>query len=56
LSRLLLINPNSSRTTTAMMVAIARGCLADDIDVVGAFGDPGLEALQQSVPIPVVGI
>jgi Asp/Glu/hydantoin racemase len=96
LPRILLINPNSSRDTTAMMVRIARASVPDGIDVVGAtatrapamivtpqalataaeevveigwreadnvggiivgaFGDPGLATLQQSVSIPVAGI
>lgn len=33
--RVLLINPNSSRDTTAMMVAIAQAC-APDVEVIGA--------------------
>jgi Asp/Glu/hydantoin racemase len=96
LPRILLINPNSSRDTTAMMVAIARGSAGDGIEVVGAtatrapsmivtqpalaaaadevveigrreaadvggiivgaFGDPGLAILRETVSIPVVGI
>jgi allantoin racemase len=96
MKRILLINPNSSGATTAMMVAIARSCVPDDVVVtgatatrgppmittpaalaaaadevveigvregggvsgiiVGAFGDPGLEALKRIVAIPAVGI
>jgi allantoin racemase len=96
LKQLLLINPNTSRDTTDMMVAIARTCVPADIAVqgvtaacgaavittpqalaaaaievveigrrkagevsgmvVGAFGDPGLEALRERLSIPVVGI
>jgi Asp/Glu/hydantoin racemase len=96
MKQILLINPNSSGDTTAMMVAIARSCVPDDIVVAGAtamrgppmittpaalaaaadevveigvreaggmsgiivaaFGDPGLETLRRSVPIPTVGI
>jgi Asp/Glu/hydantoin racemase len=96
LQRILLINPNTSEQTTAMMLAIARSCAPDDVVVAGAtasrgppmittpaalaaaadevvdigvreaggmsgiivcaFGDPGLETLRRSVPIPAVGI
>jgi Asp/Glu/hydantoin racemase len=96
LKKILLINPNTSSNTTAMMVAIARSCVPDDVVVtgatamrgppmittpaalaaaadevveigtreadgvsgiiVGAFGDPGLEALKRIVSIPAVGI
>jgi Asp/Glu/hydantoin racemase len=96
LKKILLINPNTSSNTTAMMVAIARACAPDDVVVtgatamrgpsmittpaalaaaadevveigiregggmsgiiVGAFGDPGLEALKRIVSIPAVGI
>jgi allantoin racemase len=96
LKRILLINPNTSGGTTAMMVAIARSCVPDDVAVagatamrgppmittraalaaaadevveigiregdgisgiiVGAFGDPGLEALKRIVSIPATGI
>jgi allantoin racemase len=35
LRRVLLINPNSSRDTTAMMTAIAQGCGAGDLEVTG---------------------
>jgi Asp/Glu/hydantoin racemase len=96
MKQILLINPNSSGDTTAMMVAIARSCLPDDVVVAGAtatrsppmittaaalaaaagevvdigvrdaggiagiivaaFGDPGLQTLRRSVPIPAVGI
>jgi allantoin racemase len=96
LKKILLINPNTSGDTTAMMVAIARSCIPDDVVVigatatrgppmittpaalaaaaaevveigiregggvsgiiVGAFGDPGLEALKRIVSIPAVGI
>ena len=92
----LLINPNSSRETTVMMVEIARansprdlsvigasakrappmivtpeqlaGAAAEVIEigcreatkvsgiVIGAFGDPGLQALRKEVVIPVVGL
>ena len=92
----LLINPNASRETTAMMVGIARACSPSDFTVIGAtathgpqmivtaeqlaaaadevieigtreaakvsgivigaFGDPGLERLRESVAIPVVGL
>ncbi|WP_219209277.1 aspartate/glutamate racemase family protein [Variovorax boronicumulans] len=92
----LLINPNTSRETTAMMHGIARRALpsayalesetaargapmittveelAISVEevrvigqrraaevaaiVVGAYGDPGLEALRRSVSIPVFGI
>src|SRR5262245_16278057 len=96
MKQILLINPNSSGDTTAMMVAIARSCVPGDVVVAGAtatrsppmittpaalaaaagevveigvrdaggtsgivvaaFGDPGLETLRRSVPIPAVGI
>jgi Asp/Glu/hydantoin racemase len=36
MKQILLINPNSSGETTAMMVAIARSCVPDDIVVAGA--------------------
>jgi allantoin racemase len=36
LSRILLINPNSSEATTAMMVGIAQGVVPDAVTVVGA--------------------
>ncbi|MGG5143157.1 aspartate/glutamate racemase family protein [Alcaligenes ammonioxydans] len=97
----LLINPNTSRPTTDMMVALAQACFQSlqrsDIQVrglsapqgpgmlttqeeleqaaamaehplvlaqvrnadgviIGAFGDPGLQPLSQSVSIPVIGI
>ena len=92
----LLINPNSSRATTVMMVEIARansprdlsvigatakhappmivtpeqvaGAAAEVIEigcreatkvsgiVIGAFGDPGLQALRKEILIPVVGL
>ena len=97
----LLINPNTSRPTTDMMVAIAQACFehlvrsdilvqgltapqgpgmltemneleqaaaiaqhpqvlaqaqhADGV-IVGAFGDPGLQALAEQVSVPVIGI
>lgn len=97
----LLINPNTSRPTTDMMVAIAQACFehlgrsdilvkgltapqgpgmltemneleqaaaiaqhpkvlaqaqhADGV-IVGAFGDPGLQALTEQVSVPVIGI
>jgi allantoin racemase len=35
-SQILLINPNTSTETTAMMVAIARGCVPDGVTVRGA--------------------
>jgi allantoin racemase len=94
--KILLINPNSSEATTAMMAGIAAACVPDDVAVVGAtarhaptmittqaallasadevveigerdaasysgiiigaFGDPGLKALQDRVVVPVVGI
>lgn len=93
--RILLINPNTNRATTAMMVALARAEAGDRMAVegatvasgvpmildeaalaasaeqvvaigtgtagmagiiVGAFGDPGLEALRGSVAVPVVGL
>jgi allantoin racemase len=103
LPQILLINPNTSRDTTAMMVAIARSCVPEGVAVrgatatrgpamittpeqlaaaadevveiavseaeiaaseggevsgiiVGAFGDPGLDALQSGLYIPAVGI
>lgn len=34
--RILLINPNSLKATTAMMVAVARSVVADGFDIVGA--------------------
>ena len=34
--RILLVNPNSNETTTAMMVAIAKSAAADGFDIVGA--------------------
>jgi allantoin racemase len=34
--RVLLVNPNSNRDTTAMMVAIAQGCAPGDVTVAGA--------------------
>ena len=34
--RILLINPNSNEATTAMMVAIAKSCVADGFDIIGA--------------------
>ena len=97
----LLINPNTSRPTTDMMVALAQACFqslqrrdiqvrgltapegpgmltemeeleqaaaisrhpqvlaqAQDVDgvIVGAFGDPGLQALTERVTVPVIGI
>lgn len=97
----LLINPNTSRPTTDMMVAIAQACFkelersdihvrgltapagpgmltemleleraaamadhplvleqARDSDgvIIGAFGDPGLQALTERVAVPVIGI
>ena len=39
--KILLINPNTSRDTTAMMVAIARSCVADGIVVTGATATRG---------------
>jgi allantoin racemase len=36
LKKILLINPNTSRETTVMMVGIARSCVPDDIVVTGA--------------------
>jgi allantoin racemase len=96
LHQVLLINPNSSGDTTAMMVAAARACMphgiavigatatrappmivtpqalaaaADEVVeigvreaaavvgiIVGAFGDPGLDALKARVSVPAVGI
>ena len=97
MTRLLLINPNTSAATTAVMVGIARGAapagvmitgatvaagvpLITDEDalaaaadavaawaatldatgwdgvIVAAFGDPGLAALRQLLPVPVTGI
>jgi len=97
---ILLINPNTSRSTTQMMVDIARATLADDLEIrgltmargvpmiveeadlraagdavgamdlpspgpagadvrgviVGAFGDPGADALRRRLAVPVVGI
>lgn len=97
----LLINPNTSRPTTDMMVALAQACFqslqrrdilvrgltasegpgmltemeeleqaaaisrhpqvlaqAQDVDgiIVGAFGDPGLQALTERLTVPVIGI
>jgi allantoin racemase len=42
LKQILLINPNSSRSTTAMMVEIAQACVPSDITVMGttASGNP----------------
>jgi Asp/Glu/hydantoin racemase len=39
--KILLINPNTSRDTTAMMVAIARSCVPDGIVVTGATATRG---------------
>jgi allantoin racemase len=41
LQQILLINPNTSVDTTAMMVAIARACIPDDIAVIGATATRG---------------
>ncbi len=94
--RILLINPNSSEATTAMMVAIATSAAAVGVDIIGvtatrapgmivtpealaaagsevvdiaqahrnqcdgiivaAFGDPGLRAVRDALPVPAVGI
>lgn len=93
---ILLINPNTSRQTTRMMLDIARDCLAGRLAIrgltlahgvpmiveegdlraaadavgaldlpgpggvrgviVGAFGDPGADALRHRLAVPVVGI
>jgi Asp/Glu/hydantoin racemase len=41
LPQILLINPNTSRDTTAMMVAIARSCVPDGFAVLGATATRG---------------
>jgi allantoin racemase len=41
LTKILLINPNTSKDTTAMMVAIARSCVPDGIVVIGATATRG---------------
>ncbi|AKM30231.1 hydantoin racemase [Pandoraea faecigallinarum] len=101
MTRILLLNPNTSTATTQMMVDIARACFAgvttsppavvgvtvsrgapmivDEQDlavaanavndpqivalaaqadgvIVGAFGDPGIDALRARLNVPVVGI
>ena len=41
MKQVLLINPNTSGETTAMMVAIARTCVPDDVAVIGATATRG---------------
>jgi Asp/Glu/hydantoin racemase len=94
--RLLLINPNTTSAMTDKVVAVARGVVGSDAELVGTtgrfgaayvasraayaiaghaaldawarapgrfdavvlacFGDPGLEALRELAPVPVVGM
>jgi Asp/Glu/hydantoin racemase len=49
--RILLINPNTSRDTTAMMVAIARSCVPDGIGVTGATATRGPPMITTQVAL-----
>jgi Asp/Glu/hydantoin racemase len=55
-ARILLINPNSNAATTAMMVAIAKSAVSDDVDIIGATATRApqmivsMEALEAAAP------
>ena len=56
LQKILLIDPNTSGATTAMMVAIARSCVPDDIVVIGATATRNFAAPLVSPCFRVVGM
>jgi allantoin racemase len=49
--RILLINPNTSRTTTDMMVAIAQAAVPDGVEVIGATAQRGVAMIVDAAAL-----